>query len=226
MKKALTHGIATFSLLLLSSLANAAYPENPATSSQLVAPQDPATCFEDKVVKTAVPANLSSYGGFAVDVQYINIEPNQKCHVLINESALKQLFTTGNVSSAFTMLGNQTVYGSYTVMAIPRNDNSILFKQDSPRIQVNQKSGHPSDLVRFEMLGNDIRTDRRNFNIVLRMKTITGQVDSDGKPVVDSFTFNVSDTFIAGYRNYFLFSHGNQLIYVYVYPLKYPMPKR
>lgn len=226
MKKSFSLSIAAFSLALFSSLATAAYPESPTAPTVNNKPVDPTICFEDKVVKKVMPSNVSSYGGYAIDVQYVNIVPNKNCHVMINEAAMKQLFSTGNVSTAFSMLGTQTLYGNYTVMGVPRNENNILYKADSNHIIINRKAGDPSDIIRFEMLGNDPRKDSRNFNIVLRMKTFTGKMDADGKPIVNSFTFNVSETFKVGYRNHFLFSKDNQLIYVNVYPLKYPIPKR
>lgn len=226
MKNNVKSSMAALYLLLISGFASAAYPENPTSAQLNTQPADPSTCFQTDVVKRGSPANLSSFGGFAVDVQYVNIEPNQKCHVLINDAAMKQLFSTGNVSSAFASLGNQTSYGSYTVMGIPKNDRNVVYKIDSNHIITNSKAGDPSDVVRFEMLGNNPNLDTRSFNIVLRMKTITGQVDSSGQPIRDSFTFNISENFKIGYRNYFLFSRGNQLIYVNVYPLKYPLPKR
>lgn len=226
MKKFLSLSIAALSLALFSGLATAAYPEGPDVPVSKNISTDPTVCFKDNVVKKVVPANLSSFGGYAVDVQYVNIVPNNNCHVFIDESAMNQLFTTGNVSTAFASLGNQTLYGSYTVMGVPRNKYNVSYNADSSHIIANSKAGDPSDIIRFEMLGNDPRNETRNFNIVLRMKTFTGKLDAYGKPVVTSFTFNVSETFRAGYRNHFLFSKDNQLIYVNVYPLKYPIPKR
>jgi hypothetical protein len=226
MKKSLSLSIAALSFALFSGLATAAYPAGPDVPAVSNKPVDPTVCFEDKVVKKVVPANLSSFGGYAVDVQYVNIVPNNNCHVMINDAAMTQLFSTGNVSTAFSSLGSQTLYGSYTVMGVPRNENNILYKTESNHIITNKKAGDPSDILRFEMLGNDPRLDTRDFNIVLRMKTFTGKLDPYNKPIVDSFTFNVSETFKVGYRNHFLFSKNNQLIYVNVYPLKYPIPKR
>jgi hypothetical protein len=226
MKKSLSLSIAALSLALFSGLATAAYPAGTDVPAVNNKPVDPTVCFEDKVVKKVVPANLSSFGGYAVDVQYVNIVPNNNCHVMLNDAAMTQLFSTGNVSTAFSSLGSQTLYGSYTVMGVPRNENNILYKTESNHIITNKKAGDPSDILRFEMLGNDPRLDTRDFNIVLRMKTFTGKLDTYNKPIVDSFTFNVSETFKVGYRNHFLFSKNNQLIYVNVYPLKYPIPKR
>lgn len=226
MKNSLNLSIAAFSLALFSSLATAAYPEGPDLPVPNNVSTDPTVCFKDNVVKKVIPVNLSSYGGYAVDVQYVNIVPNQNCHVAIDERAMSQLFTTGNVSSAFSSLGTQTLYGSYTVMGVPRNDSNILYKAESSHLITNRKSGDPADILRFEMLNNDPRKDTRNFNIVIRMKTFTGKMDDDNKPIVNSFTFNVSETFKIGKRNIFLFSKNNQLIYVNVYPLKYPIPRR
>lgn len=226
MKKSLSLSIAAFSLAFFSGIATAAYPEGPDLRVPANVSTDPTVCFKDNVVKKVLPANLSSYGGYAVDVQYVNIAPGANCHVAIDERAMNQLFTTGNVSSAFTSLGTQTVYGSYTVMGVPRNDSNILYKAESSHIILNKKAGDPSDILRFEMLNNDPRKDTRDFNVVIRMKTFTGKMDEDGKPITNSFTFNVSETFKVGNRNIFLFSKNNQLIYVNVYPLKYPIPRR
>lgn len=226
MKNSLHLAFATLSFALFSSTASAAYPENPATAALNSQPVNPNVCFEDKVVKHSAPSNVSSYGGYAVDIQYINIVPNEKCHVLINDAAMQQLFSMGNLRSAFASLGNQTLYGSYTVMGVPRNDNNILYKDDSKHLITNGKLGDPSHILRFEMLGNDPRKDTRNFNIVIRMKTFTGKLDQYNKPIQESFTFNIAETFKVGLRNHFLFSKNNQLIYVNVYPLKYPIPKR
>lgn len=228
MKKFLNLTALSLSLAFFSSLANAAYPESPDIPTPVDPNQslDPSICFKDDVIKRTAPSNLSSYGGYAIDVQYIHILPNKDCHIVLNEAAMKQYFKTGNVSTAFESLGQQSVYGNYTVMGVPRNENNILYKADSNHIITNNKAGNPSDILRFEMLGNDLRTDTRNFNVVIRMKTFTGQVNSYGEPLLESFTFNVSDTFKIGVRNYFLFSRNNQLIAVNVYPLKYPLPKR
>lgn len=226
MKRSFNLSIAAFSLAMFSSLATAAYPESSNAHVVNNKPVNPTVCFKDTVVKKEMPVNLSSFGGYAVNIQYVNILPNQNCHVIINDAAMSQLFKTGNISTAFAPLGNQTLYGNYTVMGVPRNENNIIYKTESNHIIANRKAGDPSDIVRFEMVGNDPRRDTRNFNIVLRMKTFTGKFDSSGKPVVESFTFNVTEEFKVGYQNHFLFSKNNQLIYVNVYPLKYPIPKR
>lgn len=184
-------------------------------------PSPPADqCFEPTVVKKRNNSNFRSYGAFGIDVQYLKVTKNDKCFVKLSDGDMKQMFIDQDIRKTFQNLGPIEGYGSYTIAGIPPKEPNILYKLESNHIIVNYREGIPSDLVRFEMLRNDVRKPERDFNILLRMKT------PNAAGVPEYYNFTVSDTFMAGEYNYFLFSQGEYIIFVNVYPVKYPIPKR
>jgi len=175
-------------------------------------------CFSDAVISDNAPFN-GTYGGFAADIQYMKITNSAECSALLTHESLQQVFKDKDIRTAFQSLGAQELYGNYTVMGIPPKESNILYKLGSSHIISNLRTGKPSDIIRFEMLQNNTFTNKRAFNIVIRMKPDNSQ----GNP--ESSTFNVSGTFITGMRNYFLFTRNDQIIFVHIYPIKYPIPK-
>lgn len=178
-------------------------------------------CFKTNNLSRVVESNVSSFGGYGVDVQYIRFDRTKGCRLELDSSFFGSLSRSGDLRTLFKDLAPYNTYGSSTIMGVPPRERNILYKRDSNHITRNVRDGFPSEIVKFEMLGNDPRDKLKNFNIVIRMAT---SKDNSQKP--ESVVTSVSGKFMEGKRNFFVFTEDDHVVFVNVYPIKYPIPKR
>lgn len=179
-------------------------------------------CFKPQLFNKSVNANLSSFGGYGFDVQYIKINKNISCRVDLTADIFSAISKTGDIRNTFEALGEYNVYGNYTVFGVPPRDRNILYKRDSNHIIKNKRSGYYSEIVKFEMQNNDAREKLKNFNIVIKMDN----EDKKKSEKSNSKQVFISGKFVEGKRNFFIKSEDDYIIFVNIYPIKYPIPKR
>ncbi len=179
-------------------------------------------CFNPQTIQKDSPANLSSFGAYEFDIQYLRINLNNNCLTQFNDDTLNSIIDSGDIRNSFSNLGEYNVYGNYTVRGIPTKKSNIIYKNNSSHIIKNKKSGNFSRLERFEMRENDPRKKERNFSLFIKMNLEDNKISEPSKSKI----FELNGKIKEGRRNYFIFTDENYIVFVKVYPIKYPVPKR
>jgi hypothetical protein len=178
-------------------------------------------CFKNSNFSKVLDSNVSSFGGYGFDVQYIRFDRTQGCRLELDSSFFGSMSRSGDLRTVFKDLAPYNTFGSSTIMGVPPRERNIYYKRDSNHIIRNVRDGFPSEIVKFEMLNNDAREKLKNFNIVIRMAT---SKDNSKKP--ESVVTSASGKFVEGKRNLFVFTEDDYVVFVNIYPIKYPIPKR